>query len=55
MSLADNYSSDEDVAAGDIFGLNKISTAKKPRVDESAPALVAEAAPHVLSEVRIPH
>ncbi|KAF5374887.1 hypothetical protein D9758_000037 [Tetrapyrgos nigripes] len=49
-SLVSGYSSgeDEDVAAGNVFGLSQPS-AKKLRVEESTP-LVADAAPHVLSE-----
>ncbi|THU91626.1 pre-mRNA splicing factor [Dendrothele bispora CBS 962.96] len=50
-SLVAGYSSgeDEDVAAGNIFSLSSEPVTKKVRVEGSTP-LVADAAPHVLSE-----
>jgi hypothetical protein len=57
MSLVETgYSSDEDIATDDVFGLSKLNAAKKPRVESAneptKPSTVTEAAPHVLSEVR---
>jgi pre-mRNA-processing factor 17 len=55
MSLALGYSSGEDedpaIFAKDAFGISSLPSVKKPRVDESASRMTAEAAPHVLSEV----
>lgn len=54
MSLALGYSSGEDedpaILAKDAFGLSSLPSTKKPRVEESAFQMTAEAAPHVLSE-----
>lgn len=48
------YSSGEDedpaILAKDAFGLSSLPSTKKPRVEESAFQMTAEAAPHVLSE-----
>ena len=56
MSLVTGYSSDEDNGpsspTGDAFGLAKLPTAKKPRVEDVASGIVVTAAPDVLSEVR---
>jgi hypothetical protein len=48
--LVQDYSSDEDTHTDDVFGLAKLPTTKKARVE---PSLVTEPAPHVLSEVRV--
>ena len=57
MSLVTGYSSDEDAGPvspmTDAFGLSKLPVVKKPRVDEPSSSLVVQAAPDVLSEVRI--
>lgn len=57
MSLALGYSSGEDedpaVLAKDAFGLSALPATKKPRVEELASHVFAEAAPHVLSEVSL--
>lgn len=56
MSFLAGYSSDEDNGpsspTGDAFGLSKLPTAKKPRVEDVASGIVVTAAPDVLSEVR---
>jgi hypothetical protein len=56
MSLAETgYSSDEDVAAADAFGLAKLPGTKKARTALGPPpTTITAAAPHVLSEVCLP-
>ncbi len=55
MSLVQGYSSGEDDdidISKDVFGISSIPSAKKIRIDEPPKtSLVAQAAPHVLSEV----
>lgn len=55
MSLGLNYSSDEEeilnTVSKDAFGLSSLPVTKKPRVEQ--PTAKADAAPHVLSEVRV--
>jgi hypothetical protein len=53
MSLMnDVYSSDEEAASGDVFGLSKLPATKKARVATPEPSAMTVAAPDVLSEVR---
>jgi pre-mRNA-processing factor 17 len=58
MSLVQGYSSDEDDGSlsltSDAFGLSRLQTAKKIRVEEPRSPLQPQAAPHVLAEVAHP-
>jgi hypothetical protein len=52
MSLVETgYSSDEDVATDDAFGLAQLPNTKKARTAPEPPTVITAAAPHVLSEV----
>lgn len=59
MSLALDYSSDDEEriasVAKDAFGISSLSNNKKPRIEEQteSKSLTADAAPHVLAEVRV--
>lgn len=46
------YSSDEDNVINDAFGLSNLPASKKPRTEQSQDKQIAQAAPHVLAEVR---
>ncbi|KAI6133313.1 pre-mRNA splicing factor [Pisolithus croceorrhizus] len=54
MSLVQGYSSDEDdVATNDAFGISNLPLTRRSRADEAEQKIVADAAPHVLSETSL--
>jgi len=59
MSLVQGYSSEEDNGSSsptnDTFGLSRLPTTKKIRVEEPQSLLQPQAAPHVLAEVAHPY